>query len=494
MALEREVKLEADETVVLPDLCDAVPGARLGTTTRRAISDTYLDTADHRLARWGCTLRFREGDGWTAKIPVSGTGPVLERNEVVLGGRAGSPPATATDLVRSFTRGAPVEVVARFSTDRVARELRDADGELLAELADDRVRVETADGATHSWRELEVELAPGADGALLEGVVERLEATGCVTGTMPKLVRALGERAAGPPDVVEPQLVSDPTCREVIQAAIARSVTHLVRHVPLARLGEDIEGVHQARVATRRLRSDLRTFRPLLEDSWARGLADELRWVAAELGKVRDADVLAVRLRATADRHPEIDPGGAEAVISALERQRSRDVESLLTHLASERADRLFDHLVDAAADPMTAPQADDPAVERLGRLVRRPWRHLQRAVESLDPDPPIADLHRIRIRAKRARYAAEAVAPGFGPEAKGFAKSMARIQDELGELNDAAVAEVWLANLASEADRATAFAAGRLAQAIVTDSATVSADWLRHYRRAARKQQTWLR
>ena len=81
----------------------------------------------------------------------------------------------------------------------------------------------------------------------------------------------------------------------------------LLRHDPGVRLGIDIEDVHQARVATRRLRSDLRTFQPLLDEAWADALRDELRWLGAELGRVRDAEVLRDRLRAAATTLPAPD-------------------------------------------------------------------------------------------------------------------------------------------------------------------------------------------
>jgi CHAD domain-containing protein len=248
-------------------------------------------------------------------------------------------------------------------------------------------------------------------------------------------------------------------------------------------------------VATRRLRSDLRTFGPLLDPEWATGLELDLKWLADDLGKIRDADVLLARFRATISDHPELDPVGARNIVKALEQQRRRDNTTLLGHLARKRADQLFDRLVDAATDPMTAPQADDPAVEKLPKLVRKRWRRLERTVEALDAEPPVDDLHRVRILAKRTRYAAEAVVPVFGPEAKALAKPVAKIQDVLGELNDAEVAETWLAAMVETADGPTAFAAGRLAQIAGSEADSSRHDWQKHYRRAAdKKRQAWLR
>jgi len=489
------VKLAVGETFAIPELDGAVPGASVGPVEERPIHDVYLDTADFRLARWGCTLRFRDSEGWTAKIPVPGTGRILRRSEVTFDAPPDAPPPRMVALVRPLTRGEPLTEVARFTTSRFARTWRTPDGRNVVELTDDRVQVQRPDGERRDWRELEVELAPDADEPTLAGIVERLEAAGAQDGgTTPKLMQAVGDPALGPADIVEPALPKKPTAREVIQAAVARSVTDLLLHLPAARIGQDIEGVHQARVATRRLRSDLRTFRPLLDPDWARSLELDLQWLADDLGKVRDADVLVSRLRVTIEEHPELETPGARGVIKALETQRRRDNRTLLDHLNRKRADQLFNRLVEAAANPMTTPKADDLARDRLPRLVRKRWRRLQRAVDALDPEPPIEDLHRVRILAKRTRYAAEAVIPAFGPQATAFAKSIAGIQDVLGELNDAEVAEDWLATLAETADGSTAFAAGRMAQIISTNGLQFRHGWQKHYRRAGRKKlQAWL-
>ena len=89
---EREVKMVVADSFELPDLHDAVAGASLGDVEERVIDDTYYDTADLRLARWGCTLRHRGGDGWTVKIPGPSKGVILDREEVVLDGDPGVPP------------------------------------------------------------------------------------------------------------------------------------------------------------------------------------------------------------------------------------------------------------------------------------------------------------------------------------------------------------------------------------------------------------------
>ncbi|MGH2771512.1 MAG: CHAD domain-containing protein, partial [Actinomycetota bacterium] len=84
---------------------------------------------------------------------------------------------------------------------------------------------------------------------------------------------------------------------EVVRYALATSVDRFCRNEPGVAAGEDPEAVHQARVATRRLRSDLRTFASLVDPGWAGELRAELAWLAGLLGGIRDADVLSMRLR-----------------------------------------------------------------------------------------------------------------------------------------------------------------------------------------------------
>jgi CHAD domain-containing protein len=116
---------------------------------------------------------------------------------------------------------------------------------------------------------------------------------------------------------------------------------------------------------------------------------------------------------------------------------------------------------VAAAHSPAALPDADQPAGSVLPTLATGPWRRLRSAVRHL-PDPaPDADLHRIRILAKRARYAAEAVAPVVGAGAAAFARTAAKLQTILGEHQDSVTAQTWLRGTRISGRRA--FVAGEL-------------------------------
>ena len=165
---EREVKMMVADSFELPDLHDAVVGASAGDVEVREISDVYYDTVDLRLARWGCTLRERAGEGWTVKIPRPSKGIVLDREEVVFRGDPGDPPVAALNLVWSLTRGADVDVVARLRTRRLVRTWRTDDDRVIAELTDDDVLAKKLDGDEVRFREIEFELAPDVDGHIVD--------------------------------------------------------------------------------------------------------------------------------------------------------------------------------------------------------------------------------------------------------------------------------------------------------------------------------------
>jgi CHAD domain-containing protein len=235
------------------------------------------------------------------------------------------------------------------------------------------------------------------------------------------------------------------TAGEVVRRALALSAIRLVRHDPVMRLGADPEGVHQARVATRRLRSDLRTFRSLVDKKWSTELRDELGWLAERLGDVRDGDVLLARLRESAAGLAPTARSDAAPVLQTLEDDRNVAHAALLETLRGHRYVDLLDRLVAAATAPALRTSANAPASEVVPALVRRPWHKLEKRARALGERPSDEKLHELRIATKRVRYAAEAATPVAGKPAREFGKTAERLQEALGELNDAVVARRWL-------------------------------------------------
>lgn len=500
--IEREVKLSAWPGFRLPDLDGVAKGAR---TRRRETVDldaTYYDTADLRLGRRGITLRHRRRgarETWTLKLPVGSTDPdVLARAEIDVTGPPGEVPGELALLVAAEVRTASLVKVARLMTVRRRTLVLDPDGQPLAEIDDDEVSVMDGGRVAARFRELEVEIAPDADDEVARRVVDRLVAAGAEpAGGLPKLARAVGPRFQHPPEAAPTDLPAEPTAGDVVVAALRAGATRLIEHHPAAVTGVDPEGVHQMRVGARRLRSDLRTFRPLLDRDVTDPVRDELRWLGEVLGAVRDPDVLGDQIRDVArtalgpDEAPALD-----AVVGRLAARRAEGVVALHEALGSDRYRQLLDRVVALAVDPPLRRAAEEGAEAVLPDLVAKPWRQLRQQVDALDDDPADAALHEVRKTAKQVRYAAEAVAPVVGRPARKAAKGVRRVQDVLGDHQDTVVAEDWLRSLLPAADVTTAeaFALGLLVAGERARRAELHAAWGERWARAAADDRwSWL-
>ena len=467
--LESEVKLGAGPAFHLPDLNGVLEGVAVTPPEAVRLETVYYDTPDLRLARWGVSLRHRAGEGWTLKLPPataagSPQGALLERDELVFQGSAKKPPQAAVDIVRAYVRKAELVAVARLSTVRRRVRLVDAAGARVAEVVDDEVSVRDGRRVAARFREIEVEVMAQPNGAngIVDPIVLRLRGAGAgAPDPTPKHIRALGPRAMEPPEVAAQPVQADSPAKDVIKHVFAESIASLLKHDPLVRTSGDPEAVHQARVATRKLRSHLRTFGPLLDPEWTEPLRSELGWLAMGLGAVRDREVLLERLRERAKTLPPSDLRSAGSLLHILEEEIETLRTKLMAELSSLRYIDLLDRLVSAAHAPATLPEADEPASQVLPPLAAGPWRRLRSAVKQLPETPTDPELHRIRILAKRARYAAEAVAPVAGIAADQFARAAAKLQTILGEHQDSVTAQAWLRSARISGRRA--FVAGEL-------------------------------
>jgi CHAD domain-containing protein len=495
--LEREVKLGAGPAFHLPDLTGVVEGVEVASPETLRLETVYYDTPDLRLARWGVSLRRRAGEGWTLKLAPGRSGDLLERDELTFEGNGKRPPQAALEVVRAYVRNSELVPVARLSTVRRRVRLVDATGARVAEVVDDEVSVRDGRRVAARFREIEVEVAgTGGGEALVAPLVTRLRGAGAgAPDPTPKHIRALGPRAIEPPEVAAQPLPDGAAAKVVIRNALADSVANLLHHDPLVRTGRDPEAVHQARVATRKLRSNLRTFGPLLDPAWTEPLRLELGWLAFSLGAVRDREVLLDRLRGRAASLPASDQRSASSLLHVLELEIDALRDSLRADLDSQRYVDLLERLVLAAHQPATLPDADQPAATLLPAMATSPWRRLRSAARQTSAKAPEAqtdpELHRIRILAKRARYAAEAVAPVALP-ASAFARAAAKLQTVLGEHQDSVTAQAWLR--AAKVTGRRAFVAGELIALEHIAATRARAQWPKAWKSLDRKRlQTWM-
>ena len=469
---EVELKLAVHGSFLMPALTNDNLGiAAAEELPRLETRTTYYDTRDLRLARYGITLRYRTGEEggprWTLKLLVPGEDQT-SHEEVNFRAPAARVPDDARDLVTAFVRAAPLKAVASIRTGRDRWLLKDDGGSDLAEVVDDVVSVYEGRRVVGRFRELEIE-GRKLDRSGMEGVSKLLQDAGALASEpIPKVVRALGSRATGGPDVPQ-YLAVDPgdPCGRAVQAAIANGLFRLILHDPVTRIGSDLEGVHQMRVATRRMRSDLRTFRPLVDEQWVTPLRAELKWLGDILGAVRDLDVQQARMVHTAgDLASEVGP-----LFDEIAERHEPARATLRAELNSVRYVKLLDRLVDAVHNPVLTPLAEKSCEDQLPGLVAGPWRKLEKAARKLKQDGPDEAYHRVRILAKRSRYAAEAVTGALPAEkskdAARFAKRCAAVQDVLGDFQDAIVAAGLIKDVGVGRPQAgyMNFALGRMAE-----------------------------
>jgi CHAD domain-containing protein len=464
---EREIKLTLPGRFTMPAL--ALDGEPLDVAMLpdQQLRATYFDTADLRMARQGVTLRYRTGEAetphWTLKLPVASRGAELERDELHFEAARREPPPEVRSLVTAYVRGEPLTAVATLRTKRRRTHLI-ADETPIAEVADDEVSVIEGRRVVSRFREIEVEAL--TDGVDLQAIGEQLQTAGATESEpIPKVVRALGSRATAPSEIGPRPVPEDGRLADVVAASISDALARIVRNDPQARLGEP-EGVHQLRVAMRRLRSDLRTLGDAVDPHWREEIEPRLRAIADAAADARDADVMSVRLRAEQDGSTTV----LAPLVETLDRKRVAARGQLMEALDGPEYVALLNDLVAAIQNAPAGP-ADAPAADALGPLVLDAWDRLQRRADDLDADTPDEAFHRTRIAVKRARYAAELAARSLsGKAADGAARlgeRLAGLQDLLGDVQDAAVAEDLIRDTlaARGAGARYAFEAGRLVE-----------------------------
>ena len=595
--LEQEVKLDPNPGWSLPELSGILPGVEVHTLPDVALETTYYDTADLRLARHHLTLRFRRQtelvpgprraddrsttEVWTVKLPVSSDSTVLARTEVTWPGEGGAgahagrrssrrPRATgrglqssgyefekvhpeAAHFVQAAALGRPLEPIAHLSSIRRRTELRTSDGRPLAEIDEDTITgrdllasqerlFRHGDTPDVRFREVEVELAEGSALEVLAAVVERIEAAGAHRSPgKSKLARVL---AGGSPEVDLADLarpLPEARTQEIAMSGVLREQARscldtLIDHDPAIRLDDpDPEHIHRSRVATRRLRTILREFAPLVTygpededaygpdhlaandpaevtnaaEAWFATLTGELKWLGGILGSVRDSDVRLQSLEQHCAKLPAADAAAGETLLDAARKERRACHEDLRDAMGTGRyldVLRVLDALASGPGARSPVPNElwvllSEPAATGMPALAHRQWRTVRKAVRRLAPEPSDEALHRVRIETKRLRYLAEVAAPVIRPStnrdaAAATAKAATALQDVLGDLHDAVVTEEWLRRTAALTPEsiepanlvATGLAAGELIGVERETQRKSRAAWLGAWRRLDRK------
>jgi CHAD domain-containing protein len=270
---------------------------------------------------------------------------------------------------------------------------------------------------------------------------------------------------------------------------------------PMVRRDEP-DAVHDMRVATRRLRSTLRSFGGIIRRDDSQRLAAELKWLGSVLGAARDGEVLAEHLQAgLRETQAELVIGPVQArVQSHFASVRADARTALLGALDSQRYFSLLTELDQLMTEPPLTPDAAMPAARVLPPVARRRYlqvsrriRHARRARAGQSAD---AALHEARKAAKRDRDASEAMSPVIGKRARRFAKQMKEVQSVLGDHQDAVIARPVERELGIRAYLAgeNAFSYGLLYRRDVCRGQRFQAQARRTWKRASRpRYRRWM-
>jgi CHAD domain-containing protein len=459
VGIEIEDKFDVPPDYAIPDLSKL---AEISGPKSYQLVALYYDTPDLRLATRGITLRRRRGGddaGWHLKLPKAKgvrqeiTYPLTRSTKIV--------PAELAELVRAYTRGAELQVVAELDTRRTVTLLHDGPTGLV-EIADDRVKGTVFNGKPDGepaggprvvrWREVEAELLEG-DQALLAKVGKRLRKAGATPSeSASKLARLLE-----PPPLAQAP-TKDGSAGQTVMDYLAGQVTALLSQDPRVRRAEP-DAVHQMRVASRRLRSALKAFGGIVTGT--KRVQDELRWLGTVLGEARDLEVIRDRFaRELAALAPELVTGRILARLGDDLHAREQEAYGRIKDtLSGERYYALLNALDTLTAGPKLTKAAAEPAHDRLSDVAAENW---DRVAKTYDTAQAISDLdrrelamHDVRKAAKRARYTAEALQPTLGKSMVKLAKHAAAVQEVLGTHQDGVVAQETLVKEAAAARQA---------------------------------------
>ncbi len=425
-------------------------------------SDTYFDTPGRRLRDRGVALRVyrarggfhqcvsappKRSDGagreWRGRIPSATPAPQAIGDAELRG------------LV-SVAALDTLEPVFRIDVRRTTRRLVLEDGGEVS--LDIDVGEVAAGGAAQPISEIGLTLESGAPRGLFDLALEIQPELGLRLSGDSAVARGyalLNGTPAGPMKAPDLDLSSDATVERALVRTVRHCLDHLMANEACVLESEDPEGVHQMRVALRRLRSALRLFRSVIPDRQYRDIVDEIKWLTGALAATRDWDVLLDEIVGpVVAQFPEDE--AFEVLIARLraERRRSR-------HAARDaiRSDRYTGFLLRTGGWLADRAWRDQPLSEAGARLFdlltdlsdaliakgHDKVRKTAKRFETLS----VAERHRLRIDVKRLRYATDFFGALYPrKKVRRYAARLTKIQDALGYRNDVAVARGLVARL----------------------------------------------
>jgi inorganic triphosphatase YgiF len=469
-AVEQELRLTGDAKA-LQAVFDAEPLVSRSDGAKKVdLANRYVDTDDRRLRARGLALRIRKsGKGYrqTLKAGDEAHGALLKRGEWETSLdqdrlNLDALPNPARRLISKAVKNGELKTVFETKFRRRTRRLTlDGQGKLATiEAALDLGKIE-AGGNSSPIAEIELELLEGEPASLYQLALELQERAPLRLETRSKSNRAFCAMTGEPPawhKALAPSLSRDDTVDQAMEAIFESCFDQWLANQAAALDGRDPEGVHQMRVGLRRLRSALSIFKKLIPKSQLVWLRADAKRTASYLGPARDWDVFLSDLLAPVILLQPEDKG-LNALRARAKGRRAAAYRTARKSLAAAAYNRFL---------------------LRFGAwLEGRAWRHEQTDEQTALGDLPvtgftsellsarrdkvlaqgqgIADLpdekrHALRISLKKLRYALEFFAPLFDKKTvKPFVGSLKTLQDDLGHLNDVAVARTLLHGLTAK-------------------------------------------
>lgn len=461
----------------------AITSRAKGRASTKTLDSTYYDTVDRRLADRLVTLRLRKvGDQYLQTVKGAADPDQLSRAEwecPVPGPNLDLSAITDPDALELLGSVTEPELVPLFTTaiQRTTRMVtlgkdggqdggKDGSqdgggGEAAAsiEVAYDSGEIRTPDGRATPVCEVELELKGGPAAALYELALELAKVVPLRLDPRTKAARGYALADGNADEPVKANKI-DLTPDTTVEAALARIVraclTHFAANEALSVAGEDPEGIHQMRVALRRLRSALSLFRPFIPADQYAWMVGEVKWLGGHLGPARDWDVFRAELLAPvaeafhrANGHGKPLVEDIDALSAAAAAKHERAYESAREAILSER---YTSFLLRAGLwlerrgwrdQPVSEHSARlfEPVREMADELLAKRHKKARRAGHGF-ADLSTEDRHQLRIALKKLRYAAEFFRSLHeDKQVRRYIADLAAFQDALGHLNDVATA-----------------------------------------------------
>ncbi len=463
---EMELKLTLDDPGDAERIVESLTtiGFEVSPVTILHNDDLYLDTFEWTLLKSGLALRFRRVDGrqfYTMKSVGTMTEGVADRFELEIPVGREIPDPTVVPVKQVRSRVDPViwprklieQVKVR--TDRRTFTLTSRGGTRI-ELAFDSTRFQArglnARQTAARLYELEAELIRGGAGELTRIARHVTERFACCPSEKSKLETAMERLKIRVPSKKPPEHLKvhrDDRIDLAVRKILSFQLRRIEEHLPGVHLDIDTEFVHQARVATRRMRSALRLFQGSLPNKTAEHFRVELGWIAEALGDVRDLDVFLLNLPRVFTTIESATPRQQMALERWVVDHRVTPLETLKAALASNRFRSLRSRLGTYLGTPLPKHPHGPLALKSVGEtapvIILEKYSAVISRGRKVLQNPRLKNFHKLRIQMKRLRYACEFVAPAYEESLDPFINRTVAIQDCLGELQDTVFTQAFI-------------------------------------------------